>query len=178
MNSIIVIGLIVAPFAVCLTLGACTYNPSPVLPIQEQVQTGSASVTPEMFSTAIMPTGVTDCCNLRTDWENPIRIAIGDTITFQHDNFAITFAEVLEDSRCHYFMGEDCKWEGNAKVKLRVKHAEDMIWTEITLNTYSEYPQEARYASYTIVLTNVEPDWYQPIVENKEYSILLEVMSN
>jgi hypothetical protein len=65
----------------------------------------------------------------------------------------IKFNSVQEDSRCP--KGENCIWEGNARIELKVAIAGQKE-ALVQLNTSRE-PQEAVYQGYTIKLVSLNP---------------------
>lgn len=91
------------------------------------------------------------------DWQNPVEVKYGETVTLHGGGLKITFVEVA-DSRCAYAEGIQCVWEGNAEVRLHVQRADDPAGTEMVLNTSGQFAQGATYSGYDIILDTLEPN--------------------
>lgn len=100
------------------------------------------------------------------------KLGIGKSAAVKGEGLEIEFVSVAEDSRCP--QGVDCIWEGNAKLRLRLKRARRPA-AEIELNTNIE-PQRCAALGYEIRLTNLSPypKANQP-VDKKSYVASLEV---
>ena len=100
------------------------------------------------------------------------KLGAGKSAAVKGEGLEIEFVAVAEDSRCP--QGVDCIWEGNAKVRLRLKRARRPP-VEIELNTNVE-PKRAAAGGYEVRLTNLAPypKGSQP-VDKKSYVASLEV---
>lgn len=100
------------------------------------------------------------------------KLGVGKSAAVKGEGLEIKFLSVAEDSRCP--RGVDCIWEGNAKVRLRLKRARRPP-AEIELNTNTE-PQRSAAHGYEIRLTDLSPypKANEP-VDNKSYVASLEV---
>lgn len=100
------------------------------------------------------------------------KLGIGKTAALEGEGVEIEFVSVVEDSRCP--RGVDCIWEGNAKVRLRLKSARRPP-AEIELNTNVE-PQRAATHGYEIRLTSLSPyPQGSAAIDKKSYVASLEV---
>lgn len=100
------------------------------------------------------------------------KLGLGKSAAVRGEGLEIEFVSVVEDSRCP--QGVDCIWEGNARVRLRLKRARGTP-AEIELNTNLE-PQRAAADGYEVRLTSLAPypQANQP-VDQKSYVATLEV---
>ncbi len=89
----------------------------------------------------------------------PVLVKYGGKATIANQNsqfLEIQFLSLLEDSRCRYSEGAVCKWEGNARVVIRV-FATDLNNKDFELNTSSRFQREVDYLNYKIRLLAVHP---------------------
>ena len=100
------------------------------------------------------------------------KLGVGKSAAVKSEKLEIEFVAVAEDSRCP--QGVDCIWEGNAKVRLRLKRKGGAP-VEIELNTNVE-PQRAAAHGYEFRLTSLSPypKANEP-VDKKSYVVSLEV---
>ena len=100
------------------------------------------------------------------------KLGVGKSAAVKGGGLGIEFVSVVEDSRCP--QGVDCIWEGNAKVRLRLKKAGGAS-AEIELNTNVE-PQRAAALGYDVRLTSLAPyPKGSEAVDKKSYVAALEV---
>lgn len=76
----------------------------------------------------------------------------GRTVTVGDGGLRVTYAELVEDSRCP--PEQTCVWEGDAVVRLVLDMAGDKP-REVTLHTYDQQPGAANYGPYRIELIAV-----------------------
>lgn len=89
----------------------------------------------------------------------PFLVKYGEKVPIANENsklLEIQFSSLLEDSRCRYAEGAVCKWEGNARVVIRV-FASDINKKDFELNTSSRYQRGVDYLDYKIRLLAVHP---------------------
>ena len=100
------------------------------------------------------------------------KLGVGKSAAVRGEGLEIEFVAVAEDSRCP--RGVDCIWEGNAKVRLKLKKAGGAP-AEIELNTNLE-PRRSAAHGYEVRLTNLAPypQGNRP-VDQKSYVASLEV---
>lgn len=92
---------------------------------------------------------------------------LGKKATISPYRVAVTFADVLEDSRCP--ANANCFWAGNGKVQIQV--AKD----DVQLNTFLE-PHQASINDFTIQLVGLEPYPEYPIqFEKEDYKVRLVI---
>lgn len=100
------------------------------------------------------------------------KLGAGQSAAVAGASLEIEFVSVVEDSRCP--RGVDCVWEGNARVRLRLKRP-GAAPTEIELNTNLE-PRRAAAFGHDVRLKELSPypQANQP-VDKKTYVAALEV---
>ena len=100
------------------------------------------------------------------------KLGVGKSAAVKGEGLEIEFVSVVEDSRCP--QGVDCIWEGNAKVRLRLKRR-GRPPAEIELNTNVE-PRHAAALGYDVRLTNLSPyPKGSEAVDKKSYVAALKV---
>lgn len=109
----------------------------------------------------------------------PFLVRYGEKISVSDGNskqLEIQFLSLIEDSRCRYAEKFVCKWEGNARVAIRV-------WglgserKDLELNTASRYQRVVDYSGYQFRLLSVHPqnDEIRGNPPPDSYSIELEI---
>jgi len=86
---------------------------------------------------------------------------------------AICFDTILTDSRCA--VGAECKWEGNATIKLDLTTRESENY-KVKLNTNPDFPIDTTIENIYILLTDLEPyPETNKVIEPKDYKARLTV---
>jgi len=85
---------------------------------------------------------------------NSFNLRYGEHSTLAGENLTLTFAQVLEESRCP--VGVRCIWEGNARIGVKAERPPSRPAT-LELNTSGRYDKEATYQGYQVQLLNVVP---------------------
>jgi hypothetical protein len=107
-----------------------------------------------------------------------IRIALGETIDFEGTK--ITFAEVLEDSRCPSTV--QCVWAGRARVKVYVQEVgsnavtKEIIFGQVKQNEIKDMLL-VKVEEFSLKAINVTPYPEKP-GEILEYSLLIRKFRN
>lgn len=127
----------------------------------------SSLVLASIFGMSLRPDGRAE---VRVGEE--FKLGVGKSAALKGEGLEIEFVSVGEDSRCP--QGVDCIWEGNAKVRLRLKRARGAA-VEIELNTNLE-PRGSATHGYEVRLTNLSPypKANEP-VDKKSYVASLEI---
>jgi hypothetical protein len=103
------------------------------------------------------------------------KLRLGQTIRVKGEGLKVRFTSVVEDSRCP--KGEQCIWQGNAKIRLEVTKGEDK---PVTFELSTEPgPQEATHLNYALKFVALDPypgTGGQPAPE--EYQATLAVDKN
>ena len=82
-----------------------------------------------------------------------LQVALGRTVSAANGALAVTFLEVVSDSRCP--RGETCVWEGDAVVRIALKSAADSGTAE--LHTASRLAHAAEFAGWSVTLVALDP---------------------
>lgn len=106
-----------------------------------------------------------------TDANQEIRLAVTETVTLDEDNFAITFARVLDDSRCP--SGTQCVSAGNAEVGLILQERGEAT-RMVRLNTTTGKRAE-RHEGYRVEVLGLEPLPTPAVPEPTNYVVRLKV---
>lgn len=88
-----------------------------------------------------------------TDAQQQIEIPLGETRLLDEERLAITFARVVEDSRC--VAGARCAATGNAVVGL-VLHERGEATRMVQLNTH-ERPRTVSHEGYVVSVVDLRP---------------------
>lgn len=88
-----------------------------------------------------------------TDANQQIEIPLGQTRLLDEERLAVTFARVLEDSRCPD--GTQCVTAGNAVVGL-ILHERGEATRMVELNTHSQ-PRTVSHEGYVITVVDLRP---------------------
>jgi hypothetical protein len=88
--------------------------------------------------------------NITTD--DTLTISLGQTASTRDGRFGLTFAQLVDDSRCP--ANAVCVWEGDAAVRLRAATTTDAV--EATIHTRLD-PKVLEVRSYTVSLLEVQP---------------------
>ncbi len=109
----------------------------------------------------------------------PFLVRYGEKVSISNGSskeLEIQFLSLIEDSRCRYAEKVICKWEGNARVAIRVwglgsEHK------DLELNTASRYQRVVDYSGYQFRLLSVHPrnDEIRGHPPTDSYSIELEI---
>ena len=94
-----------------------------------------------------------------------------------NDDLVISFAELVEDSRCPTSVV--CVWEGNGKIRLDVTTRRGS--RSITLNTHggTEFPRDANAFGYRFTLVELQPERVTPDpVPAQQYRARLRVTAS
>ena len=106
-----------------------------------------------------------------TDADALVRIGVGETVTLDEDRFAISFARVLNDSRCP--SGAQCVHEGDAAVGLVLQERGEATRT-VELHTAVD-PRRVSHEGYVVELVALEPVPVAGQAESKDYVVTLRV---
>lgn len=79
----------------------------------------------------------------------------GETVPVADTGLRVTYAELVEDSRCP--PEATCVWEGDAVVRLTLDAAGEEP-AEAVLHTYDQQPGAVSYGPYRVELTGVSRD--------------------
>ena len=89
----------------------------------------------------------------------PFRVGIGQTVTIESESLAISFSEVVEDSRCA--LNVVCVWEGRAVIRVELASAGKPVGvTELKLEPGSPNPTgpaPAQIGEYLVTLLALDP---------------------
>lgn len=88
-----------------------------------------------------------------TDANQQIEIPLGETRLLDEERLAVTFARVLQDSRCP--AGTQCITAGNAVLGL-ILHERGEATRMVELNTHSE-PRRVSHEGYVITVVDLQP---------------------
>lgn len=88
-----------------------------------------------------------------TDANQQIEIPLGQTRLLDEERLAVSFARVLEDSRCP--AGAQCITAGNAVVGL-ILHERGEATRMVELNTHSQ-PRKVSHEGYVITVVDLQP---------------------
>lgn len=88
-----------------------------------------------------------------TDANQQIEIPIGETRVLDEERLAVSFARVVEDSRCP--VGTQCITAGNAVVGL-ILHERGEATRMVQLNTHSK-PRTVSHEGYVITVVDLQP---------------------
>lgn len=88
-----------------------------------------------------------------TDANQQIEIPLGQTRLLDEERLAVSFARVVEDSRCP--SGTQCITAGNAAVGL-ILHERGEATRMVELNTHSE-PRTVSHEGYVISVVDLQP---------------------
>jgi hypothetical protein len=86
--------------------------------------------------------------------EREFKVHYGQELTVKGHDLNITFASVLDDSRCPAHV--KCVWEGDAKILMRVKQA-NAEESQLELHTNPRFTQQGDYQQYVIRLVALDP---------------------
>lgn len=118
--------------------------------------------------------GASSCDNARKAFEPyEITLSIGETVISNDGSIAVTFDEVLEDSRCPSDVV--CVWEGNAHVSLSL--VLDGTQTTVDLNSSLD-PQMVELDGVQIKYIGLTPQPHsEQDIEPTDYDLTLEISS-
>lgn len=88
-----------------------------------------------------------------TDAQQQIEIPIGETRLLDEERLAVSFARLMEDSRCP--SGAQCVTAGNAMVGL-ILHERGEATRPVRLNTHTQ-PRTVSHEGYVITVVDVQP---------------------
>lgn len=88
-----------------------------------------------------------------TDAQQQLEIPIGETRLLDEERLAISFARLMEDSRCP--QGGQCVTAGNAMVGL-ILHERGEATRPVRLNTHDQ-PRTVSHEGYVITVVDVRP---------------------
>ncbi|HLM69358.1 MAG TPA: hypothetical protein VK358_17595 [Longimicrobium sp.] len=88
-----------------------------------------------------------------TDAQQQIEIPIGETRLLDEERLAVSFARLMEDSRCP--SGAQCVTAGNAVVGL-ILHERGEATRPVRLNTHAQ-PRTVSHEGYVITVVDVRP---------------------
>jgi len=96
--------------------------------------------------------------------EREFKIKYGQELTVKGEGLRVTFASLLDDSRCP--INATCVWEGDAEILIGVRRA-NAEESQIALHTNQKFSQAGTYRQYVIRLVALDP-YPRADVENKE----------
>ena len=89
----------------------------------------------------------------------PFRVGIGQPVTIESESLAISFSEVVEDSRCA--LNVVCVWEGRAIIRVELASSGEPVGvTELTLqpgSPFPTWPSPTRIGEYLVNLLALDP---------------------
>ena len=86
--------------------------------------------------------------------EREFKIKYGQELTVKGQELKVTFASLLDDSRCP--VNATCVWEGDAEILIGVRQA-NMEESQIALHTNQKFRQAGKYQRYAIRLVALDP---------------------
>ena len=90
------------------------------------------------------------------DLDEPVTIAWGETATLEPDQLKITFAKILEDSRCPTSVV--CVWEGRAVVELTFTKGNETVTDSLaTISSVAAPSNSTTVFGRTVKLLEVTP---------------------
>ena len=82
------------------------------------------------------------------------KIKYGQELTVKGQDLKVTFASLLDDSRCP--VNATCVWEGDAEILIGVRQAK-REGSQIALHTNQKFSQAGKYQQYVIRLVALDP---------------------
>lgn len=81
-------------------------------------------------------------------------VTFGQEIEIREEQVTVTFASLLNDSRCPADV--TCVWEGDAEILIQMRQAGAEV-TELKLHTNQRFTQAEKYRQYVIQLVALHP---------------------
>lgn len=89
----------------------------------------------------------------RVHVQREFNLRLGSVAIVKEAGLTVTFAEMVEDSRCPE--GVNCIWAGNGKIKITLKKGSHKSMS-FELNTMTE-PKSFAYQGYEVTLVKLDP---------------------
>jgi hypothetical protein len=86
--------------------------------------------------------------------DREFKIKYGQELTVKGQDLKVTFASLLDDSRCP--VNATCVWEGDAEILIGVRQAKGE-GSQIALHTNQKFSQAGKYQQYVIRLVALDP---------------------
>ena len=86
--------------------------------------------------------------------EREFKIKYGQELTVKGEGLRVTFASLLDDSRCP--VNATCVWEGDAEILIGVRQA-NAEESQLALHTNQKFSQAGKYQQYVLRLVALDP---------------------